>query len=100
MSGATATPEFTSQMRFLKTYSDSFEQKKELRAKLQVRLEQIKPVAQEASEIRKEIGELDKSIRLDESFLINMNEMVKRNTGESVTDGPLFEKQAEAEKVQ
>lgn len=96
-----ATQQYESQMRFLKTYADSFEQKKELAAKLEVELDQLKPAAERANKIMKELGELKKSIRLDESFLISMTQMVERNTGVQVTNGPLFDQkkqEAAAEK--
>ncbi|OGV08685.1 MAG: hypothetical protein A2499_04945 [Stygiobacter sp. RIFOXYC12_FULL_38_8] len=93
MTNEAATQNYESQMRFLKTYADSFEQKKDMAAKLEVELDQVKPAAERAQKIMKELGELKKSIRLDESFLISMTQMVERNTGEPITNGPLFEKQ-------
>lgn len=89
-----ATNQFLSQMEFLKAYANSSAQKKQLAACLKERLGNLKPSVEEANRIVEELEDLQKSIRLDEKFLISMNEMVVRNTREPISNGPLFDASA------
>ena len=86
-----ATQQFNSQMEFLKAYSVSFEQKKEAANTLQGRLKELQPLVEESEKISEELNDLNKSMRLDEKFLVSMNEMVLRNTGKPISEGPLFD---------
>ena len=92
MNGTTATPEFHSQMEFLRAYASSTEQKRNMAAELKKRQDTLKASVEEAERIKAELSDLEKSIRLDEKFLINMNEMVLRGTGAQISEGPLFER--------
>lgn len=89
-----ATNQYHSQMEFLKAYAHSTAQKKQAAVGLKERLESLKPSVEEANKIVEELEDLQKSIRLDEKFLISMNEMVVRNTGEPISNGPLFDASA------
>lgn len=86
-----ATEQYHSQMEFLKAYAHSTAQKKQAASGLKERLENLKHSVEEAKRIVEELEDLQKSIRLDEKFLISMNEMVVRNTGEPISNGPLFD---------
>lgn len=90
MDNGTQEVQFQSQMNFLLTYSESYQQKT-MRAKyLQERLGNLKPMVEESTKIQEELEDLNKSIRLDEKFLISMNDMVMRNTGQPIDNGPMF----------
>lgn len=84
------TEEFKSQMTFLKTYSESYGKRKEQIAAKRQQLESLQPAVEEFSSIQDEIKELVKQNQSDEKFLISMNEMVLRNTGQPINNGPLF----------
>jgi hypothetical protein len=83
--------EFTSQMGFLKTYAEQSLRKQLLIDELKKKAESLKGTVDQFESINEEIEDLQKSLRLDEKFLISMNEMVLRNTGDPISNGPLFE---------
>jgi predicted nuclease with TOPRIM domain len=91
MSGTNAEVQFASQMEFLKAYATTFEQKKELKLKLEERLSTLKTSVEEFEKLESELDNLKKSLREDEKFLISMNDMVLRNTGQPISNGDLFE---------
>lgn len=83
--------QFASQMEFLKAYANTFEQKKELKHQLEERLHTLKISVEEYKKVEAELDNLKKSLREDEKFLISMNDMVLRNTGQPISNGELFE---------
>ena len=83
--------QFASQMEFLKAYAVSFEKKKELKHQLEEKLYSLLASVEQHKEITDELETLRKSLREDEKFLISMNDMVLRNTGQPISNGELFE---------
>lgn len=83
--------EYASQMGFLKTYAENVEKKKKMIDGLKKQMLELKPQVDLFNALTEEVEDLSKSIRLDEKFLVSMNDMVLRNTGRPISDGPLFD---------
>jgi len=88
------TNEFQSQMTFLKRYSENYYHRAQLIAEKRKMLEDLKPSVDQSNLITEEIEDLKAQNKIDEKFLISMNDMVLRNTGEPISNGPLFEETA------
>lgn len=86
------TDEFRSQMNFLKMYDADRSKKKEELGRIKSAMTDLQPYVDEYEELKKNEAELKKEIRDDEKFLISMNDMVRRVTGEPISNGPLFDK--------
>jgi hypothetical protein len=77
-------------MNFLATYKSARDKRAALIESKKTQIEELKPAVEEYENLKSEIDFLQKENRQDEKFLINMNEMVLRNTGDPIDNGPLF----------
>jgi prefoldin subunit 5 len=91
MTQVAATEEFKSQMTFLKTYERNYQLRKKQIEALKNNAEELKPQVEVYEAIQEEIKSLKSQNKTDEEFLVSMNEMVLRSTGEPISQGPLFE---------
>lgn len=85
--------QFASQMNFLQTHAENYEQRKLRIESIDGRLNQLEPMLDEFKKLEKEKEDLQRLNKDEKKFLITMNEMVLRNTGEPFSNGPLFENQ-------
>jgi len=88
---AEVTNEFKSQMTFLKRYNENYNYRAQQIAEKKKMQEDLKPTVDQFNAISEEIEDLKVQNKIDEKFLISMNDMVLRNTGEPISNGPLFE---------
>ena len=91
MSGATATHEDQTLMEWLKNYKSTSDLTKARIEELKVQHSKLLPAVEEANKLNSEIQQLQKHLRENEKFLINMNQAVIRMTGEPISNGELFE---------
>lgn len=82
---------FTSQMIFLQTHAENYENRNNRLTVIDDRLKQLAPLMDEAKKLVEEKEELQKLNRDEKKFLISMNDMVLRNTGKPISEGPLFD---------
>lgn len=88
---------FSSQMTFLKTYSEQHNDKKAELQKIDRKIDELKPIVNQYNDLVENKKELMKELTTQEKFLLSMNSMVQRVTGEPIDQGPLFNKHEPSE---
>ncbi len=82
---------FSSQMTFLKTYAESHEAKKEILQQIDRKIDELKPTVNQYTDLVEQKKAMIKELNAEEKFLLSMNNMVQRVTGEPISNGPLFD---------
>jgi len=82
---------FASQMEFLQTHADNFAKRANRLDVINGKLNDFEPMLDEIEKLTTEREEILKLNRDEKKFLVTMNEMVLRSTGEPISNGPLFQ---------